>query len=531
MIGPLSVAAPLWRHNRAWTLAWLGATGVVAAATVPGYSSTYADAATARAALDEARADPATQFLYGRLGELGTPAQIYAWEMGTFLTLIAAFMAVLLAVRLSRALDEDGSLELLLTTGPQRRDAAWAALILLGAVAVGLGLVCFTATAAYSGRIDGVDVAGAATLGLVVVLTFLLVGLVTAVLAMALPTARAARAAGALAVALAIGVRAIADVGQTPALQWVAPMSLRALALPFASDRVLWLVPAVIEAAVLCGVFVRLATANELGASIVRLPQRQSARLRIDSPHGLAWRLDRRRALWSTLLIAAGAALFAVLGAGVIDNLRRGRIDGGFLGAQLSGRDPAEAYFAFSGTIAALVASAVCITLITQVAAAERSGLAEHVRAAGATRSALLRAYVGVAALTSLATLLLCGVASGLIARAIVSGPDVTRDAFWQAVQQWPAVAVVIGLAALAVAAAPRISWIAWVPLLVGGGVTLLGKQLQLPSGVVDLSMFGHTSAGLATSTGVAAQLVLAAVAASAVVAALAAVTRRDLAA
>ena len=530
MRGPLRVAAPLWRRNRAWTLAWLVATGVVAAATVPGYSSTYTDAATAEAALAEARADPATQFLYGRLGELGTPAQVYVWEMGTFLTLIAAVMGVLLAVRLSRALDEDGSLELLLTTGARRRDAAAATLILLGAAGVGLALVCFTGTAAHSGRVDGVDLTGAATLGLVVLLTFLLVGLITAVLATVLPTARTARAAGALAVALAVGVRATADVKQVPELQWVAPMSLRALALPFASDRVLWLLPAGVEAVVLAAVFVRLLTATELGASVVRLPQRQHARLRVGSANGLAWRLDRRRAWWSSLLIAAGAALFASLGAGVIENLRKGRIDGGFLGDQLSGRDPAAAYFAFSGTIAGLVAAAVCVSVVTQVAADERAGLAEHVRTTGARRSALLGAHVGVAAITSLAALLLSGVASGLIAHAMLGGPGVTREAFWQAAQQWPAVAVVIGLAALAVAAAPRFSWIAWMPLAVGGGLTLLGKQLQVPSRVVDLSMFGHTSAGLATSTGVGAQLVLTAVAGSALASALATVARRDLA-
>ena len=528
--GMLRLAVLLWRRHRTWSVAWLVLTAGLAAATMPAYASTYADPAAAQAALVEARSDPATQFLYGRLGEPGTPAQLFTWELGTFLTLIAAVMAVLLAVRLTRTLDEDGALELLLATGLRRHDAAVAALVVLAEVGGGLGVATFGATAAYTGRIDGVDVAGAGTLALVVSLTFVLVALLTAVLAVVLPTARTARAAGAMAVALAVAVRAVADVKDVPALQWVAPMSLRALALPFGDDRVLWLLPAVLEAVVLAWLFARLASANELGASLIRLPQRRDARLHIASVDALAWRLDRRRVLWSGLLTTAGAAGFTAMGGGPIDNVRSGRIDGGFLGDQLTSRDPVAAYFAYSGTVAALVVAAISVTLLTQVAADERTGLAEHLRATGAARSALLRGYVGVAALASLATLTLSGAVSAVIASRLIDGPHVARDAFWQAAEQWPAVAVVIGLGALIVAAAPRAGWMAWVPLLAGGGLTLLGKQLRIPARLVDLSMFGHTSSGVALSTGLTAQLVLVLLAGAAVAGAVLLMGRRDLA-
>ncbi|MBW9214035.1 hypothetical protein KV102_04200 [Mumia sp. zg.B53] len=529
--GTLRVACLLWRRHRTWTVAWLLVTGGLAAAALPGYASTYADADAAREALAQVRHDPATLFLYGRLGQAGTPAQVFAWELGTFLTMIAAVMAILLAVRLTRALDEDGSLELLLSTGHQRRDVARAAMVVLVGVGVGLGVACFAATAAYAGRVDGVDVVGAAVLGLVVALTFLLVGLLTGVLALLLPTTWSARAAGGLAVAVAVGVRAVADVEHAPALQWVAPMSLRALAQPFDGDRVLALLPAAAEAAVLGWLLLRLATSTEVGASLVRLPQRTGARLPITDVTGLVRRLDRRRLIWSGLLITAGAAMFTGLGSGAIANMRSGRIDGGFLGAQLSGRDPAAAYFAFDGTVTALVVAAVCVTVVVQAAADERAGLAEHVRATGAAHSALLRAYVVVASVASLVTLALSGTVSAMVGHGLIGGPHVARDAFSQSIEQWPAVALVIGLTALVVAAAPRAAWSAWLPLLAGGGLTLLGKQLQVPPRVIDLSMFGHTSAGVASSTRPTAQLMLLALATVALTGALILMRRRDLAA
>lgn len=85
---------------------------------------------------------------------------------------------------------------------------------------------------------------------------------------------------------------------------------------------------------------------------------------------------------------------FAILGSGTLDSARSGRIEDGFLGAQLAGNDPVGAYFAYSGTVLGLVVAAVAATLVVQTAADEEDGLTEHVRATGTRPNALLSAYL-----------------------------------------------------------------------------------------------------------------------------------------
>ena len=51
---------------------------------------------------------------------------MFAWEIGAFATILAAIMAVLVAVALTRAAEDDGTLELLRSCGvdPASRSAA-----------------------------------------------------------------------------------------------------------------------------------------------------------------------------------------------------------------------------------------------------------------------------------------------------------------------------------------------------------------------------------------------------------------------
>jgi len=57
-------------------------------------------------------------------------------------------------------------------------------------------------------------------------------------------------------------------------------------------------------------------------------------------------------------------------------------------------------------------------------------------------------------------------------------------------VAQWPAVAVLAGLATLAVGALPRLAQLAWAPLVVFLLIRIIGQILQLGQTVLDLSPF-----------------------------------------
>lgn len=518
-----------WRRNRSWMLGWILVAGGLSAAGLPTYASTYATDQDRAAATIVVQHNAATTVLYGRLGSPGTPGQMFSWELGTFLTLIAAVMAVFLAVRLTRRLDEDSTLELVRGSGLSSQTIAVAAVVFLCSVGVIVGLACTLATGIYAGRIDGVDWAGACVLGLVVALTFMVTGMLTALIAQIVPTSRSAASVGGALVAIGVIIRAVADAGSIRWLRWVSPMGLRGVVDPFDENRLVALVPTLTETVGLAFVAIIVAQRRDLNASLLHPASHRSSRLRVHTTYGLVWRLTRARLGWTTALVAVGGMGFALLGSATIDEARSGRIDGGFLGAQLAGGDPGTQYFVYSGTVLALVVSAVAVRLMTQTISDENSGLAEHVRATGARPSALLRAYLLATLAGSIVILTLTGLTTALVAQSVIPGEAVFGAALHGVTDQWPALALVIVCAGLATAMTPRAAWMAWLPLTVGGTLTMLGGVLRLPDRLIDLSMFGHTTSGVAPTTGTAPQLILLSLTAAGVTLAVARIGHRDL--
>ena len=517
----------LARRQGPWCAAWAALIGLSALGSVRAYATSYPTAA-ARHAVVRLNRHGATTLLYGRLREPGTPGQMFAWEMGAFLTLLASVAAVLLAVRLTRAAEDDGTLETVRACGLRPGDALRAGLLLMLAVAAVLGAVTALGTGAYAGREDGVTWSGALVLGAVVALTFLLVGAATAVAAQLVPSAPAARAVGAAGVGLALLVRAAADTGDRPALQWCSPLALRAVAEPFGRDRWPALLPGLLECLALAALALRLQAGRELGASLLRAPARRPRRLHIASATGLAWRRHRAVLMAWLVSVAAGAALLTAMGSGAVTSARSGQLGGGFLADQLGGADPAPAYLAFIGTLTGITVAALAILTVLQHVSDESHGLGEPLRAAGCPPGGPLRAQLTVGLLGAFGVLAVTAVAVALAARTAVPGPDSARDAFTEVLAQWPAVAALAGVAALVAGAVPRHAWLTWLPFSAAVAATLLGRLLDLPELLVDLSVFGHTDGGSAPTTGLLPQAALLAFCGLAVTAALAAVRRRD---
>ncbi|MEU6538434.1 hypothetical protein [Streptomyces sp. NPDC047000] len=517
----------LARRHGAWCTTWTALTGLTALGTVRAYATSYPTAQARHAAVRLNR-HGATTLLYGRLRDPGTPGQMFAWEMGTFLTLLASVAAVLLAVRLTRAAEDDGTLETLRACGLRPGDTLRAGLLLMLAAAVSLGAATALGTGVYAGREDGVTWTGALVLGAVVTLTFLLTGTGTAVVAQLVPSAPAARAAGAAGVGLALLVRAAADTGDRPALQWFSPLALRAVAEPFGGDRWTALLPGLLECLALAALALRLQAGRELGASLLRLPARGPRRLHIASATGLAWRRHRAALTAWLASVATGAALLTAMGSGVVTSARRGQLGGGFLADQLGGADPASAFLAYIGTLTGITVSALAILTVLRHVSDEAGGLGEPLRAAGCPPGGPLRAQLTVGLLGAFGVLAATAVAVALAARTALPGADSARDAFTEILAQWPAVAALAGLAALAAGAVPRRAWLAWLPFSAAVAATLLGRLLDLPELLVDLSVFGHTGGGTAPTTGLLPQGTLLALAGLAAAAGLAAVPRRD---
>ncbi len=231
-----SLLALVARRYASWTITWLVIVGGLVLGTLPSYASTYPDEAARRAAVELAQRDAATTLLYGRLPDPGSPGQLFAWKIGAFLTLLVAVLGVLMAVRLSRTAEQDGTIELLRSAGLGRLAPLTATFAVLGVVGALLGLVSAAGVGFRAGEVEGADWTGSLAFGSVVALTFVLMALVTVVLARVFPTGWSARVAGALALAGCYALRALADNRHHAWLNRITPLGLRATVGPFTSD-------------------------------------------------------------------------------------------------------------------------------------------------------------------------------------------------------------------------------------------------------------------------------------------------------
>lgn len=156
-----------FRQQRATIAAWLGLRFALVGGTVAAYRSTYPTAAQRRTAVELAQGNPATIFLYGLLPDPGTPAQMFVWEIGAFVTILSAILAVLLAVATTRQSEDGGILEIVRSTGVPPGGPLRSAIGLLAGVAALLGLGITLALGLSVGRVDSLTWGGAATFGAV----------------------------------------------------------------------------------------------------------------------------------------------------------------------------------------------------------------------------------------------------------------------------------------------------------------------------------------------------------------------------
>lgn len=517
----------LVRAHGLWIAVWALLLGAMTAWGLPAYADTLATPEARAAAVDRARGQVATQLLYGELPPPGTPAQMFTWEMGTAVVVLAAVCGVLLTVRVTRAAEADGMLELVRTSGVSPRRVA----ITQWAVIVAAALACASAVGAALAlvrREDGVDLAGSVAFAAVVALTFLLLAGLTGVATEVFASPAAARSAGFAALGVAFAMRAVGDVQGWSWLADVSPLGLRGAVEPFTNDAPLPLLVAAAVAAVLLATALVATLSREYGASLLRPAPRSARRLPVRSPAGLTWCLARGGVLAWALSLAATGALLAGMGDGVIEAARSGDLEGGVLGSALADGDPVASYFAYLGTLVGCVIAVQALLAVSRAARDERSGIDEVVRATGRSRWSSLAVASGLALTGTLATALAAAGAAALVAPQVVEGADgsVAWSAFRSLIGQWPGLVALTGIAALVVGIAPRRAWVMWIPYAVSALLALYGALLSIPQWAIDASVFGHApDAGLAS----VGQGLLLVVGVAALALAMLAVNRRDL--
>ena len=517
------------RRDGVQLILWTCGTALLAAAAAPGALQSYGSEQDRIELLATVMANPVILLFRGLPSGAGA-ATFVTFLIFPWLAILAAFMSTFLAVRHTRAEEEDGRMELISAT-PAGRGLPMLATVTHGVMANALIAVLVTAAFLANGfPTEGSWLAGCATgaVGLV----FLAIGLLSAQL---VRTSRAANSVSVTALLLTFVLAGIGNALGTPSddlqrresswLTWLSPFGWGENTRAYADDDWRYIALCAVAFVAVAVLALALQSVRDLGAGLV--PERQgraNARAALRSSSALVWRLTYGSVIgWAIGGFLTGA-LSTSLG-GVVD-----RVDAENPAVQqvletLAGTgSPAAGVVVIFFTMVGIFCACCAVQTVVRARQEESRGSAEIVLALPMNRVRWLADFivVGFAAVVIIAAAAVAGAALG--ATDADGAPDLVRDAVVAAAGQVAAASVFLGSTALVFVLAPRWTIAAgWTLIGLAAVVGLFGPLFDMPDWAVHLSPFdiapvpvgadvdlrGLGWLVLAVGVGVAASLVL----------------------
>jgi ABC-2 type transport system permease protein len=405
-------------------------------------------------------------------------------ELTLTLTIATSILAILTVIRHTRAEEENGSAELVLSSVVGRYARTAAALTLVGGLNAVLALTMTVAMASTGFAV--VDTA-AMCLGITGVATVF--GAVAAVTAQIWRQARTASGAAMATLAVAALVRGAGDVidNSGSALSWLSPIAWAQQMRPFVDLRWWPFGLLVILAAGLMALAAGLESRRQYDAGTIGATGEKPDARAITGPLRLHLALQRGQTIgWAVGLFAAGL-VFGSMTKALLDAAKTNELI-----ARLLSTTGNDGIYTTMTQFLAAAASAYVVSAVLRVYADEQNGLGEPVLAGAVSRWRWLLGAVG-SALAGAAFLMFCaGLGNGLGAGLTLGEPGTIVRLTLAALAYLPALAVVAAIAALAVAL--RAPWIAWLAVTFVITALYLGALLRLPRWLIELSPVGQTT-------------------------------------
>jgi ABC-2 type transport system permease protein len=403
------------------------------------------------------------------------------------LTVIIAtsILSILTVIRHTRAQEESGAAELVLSSVVGRYARTYAALILVGGVNAVLAVTMALAMSA-----TGFAIVDTAAMCLGITGVAMVFGAVAAVTAQLWRQARTATGAAMAALALAALVRGIGDVinNTGSALSWFSPIAWAQQMRAFVDLR-WWPFALLVAFAIALMVLAAWLESRRQydDGNIPSSGERPNARP-ITDVFGLHLTLQRGQTIGWTVGLFLGGLAFGSMTKSLLDAAK----DNPMLARVLTAQGNDGVYTTMTQFLAA-AATAYVVSAVLRVYSDEESGLGEAVLAGAVSRWRWLLTAVASALVGSTVLMFFAGLGNGLGAGITLGEPQTIARLTLAGLAYVPAMAVVAGVAALAVAL--RRSWIGWLAVTFVVVALYLGALLRLPRWLIDLSPVGRTTA------------------------------------
>jgi ABC-2 type transport system permease protein len=447
-----------------------------------------------------------------------------AWQWGGFGAVVVALMSMLLLGRHTRAEEQSGRSELVRAAPVGRRAPTAAALGVVAAVNLLVGIAVVLTMLAFGEPAAGSFAFGASLTGVGLFIT----GVAAVAMQLSQTTSSAYGITGAV-VGAAYALRAAGDVGNGT-LSWLSPIGWGQAMRPYADERWWPLLLLIGGGALLVVAAITLLDRRDDGAGVVHpSPGPAHASGWMTRPLGFALRLQRGAVLgWALGLFFAGVSVGltaedadSILGdSNEVDEL-----------INRAGGSLVDNYLAVSLLSMVLIATGFAIQAVGKMRSEETAGHLEPLLATALARPKWAAGHIAVALGGTVLVVGATGLGAG-IADAFASNDAGRLPVLVGAsLAMVPAVWVLIGIAVAIFGLLPRAMGAAWGALGACFLVSYLGPLLALPEWVMDLSPYNHVPLLPAADASAGPLLALTAVAAALVALGVIAFRRRDVAA
>ncbi len=473
------------RRDRIWLSVWIGSLTLMMVYAPNAIKLAYPEEPQRIARVNLLKT-PAGMMLGGPMfggneTELGA---MVANELMLSMIIAASIMSILTVIRHTRAEEESGAAELVLSSVVGRYSRTFAALTLIG---MANGTLAVTMTAALAAT--GFSVVDCLAMCLGITGVSMVFGTVAAVTAQLWRQARTASGAAMAMLAAAALIRGIGDVidNSGSALSWFSPIAWAQQMRPFVALRWWPLVLLILLVVALISMAAALEGRRQYDDGTLPSTGEHPDAPAIRGVFGLHMTLQRGQLIgWSAALLLSGTA-FGSMTKSLQDAAKSNPLIARVLAAQgLDGIYTTMTQFLAAATTAFVAA------VVLRLARDEESGLAEPVLAGSVSRWRWLCSAVAAAVLSSTVLMLFAGFGNGLGAGITVGEPHTVARLTAAGLTFVPAMAVVAAVSAAAVAV--KRPWLAWTFVTYIVLALYLGALLRLPRWLIDASPVGRTT-------------------------------------
>jgi ABC-2 type transport system permease protein len=405
-------------------------------------------------------------------------------ELMLTLIIAASILAIGTVIRHTRAEEENGIAELVLSSVVGRYARTFAALIVVGGVNAVLAVTMTLAMAS-----TGFAIVDTAAMSLGITGVAMVFGAVAAVTAQLWRQSRTATGAAMGALAAAALVRGIGDVidNSGSALSWFSPIAWAQQMRAFVDLR--WWPFAMLVALTiaLMALAAWLESRRQYDAGVIPSTGEKPKARSIAGVFGLHLTLQRGQTIGWTVGLFLGGLAFGSMTKSLLDAAK----DNPLLARVLAAQGNDGVYTTMTQFLAA-AATAYVVGAVLRLSSDEQSGLAEAVLAGAVSRWRWLLTAVASAVVGSVVLMFFAGLGNGLGAGLTLGEPATIAKLTLAGLAYVPAMAVVAAVAALAVAV--RHAWIGWLAVTFVVTSLYLGALLRLPRWLIDLSPVGRTT-------------------------------------